>query len=146
MTVQVAVRDDLAQLGFDEDGGAVIARRFYLIAENKAGRRWAHAHCETDREQRRDPEDGYYWARLDDEEVMGRMEAFRRRVQAHLDAGGKLDREMWAEIEPVYGSARYQTLDAVGHHRALERQRERDAGYHIEPDYWDWVASLHAAD
>ncbi len=140
-TLQIAVRDDLVKIGVGEDGDDVIARCLYLVAENAAGSRWAHDRYFADCVQAYDPREGAYHQRRPIELVESEVEALRRKVEAHLAAGGRLDQDHWYAIDPAYGSAAYQGLDAVGYFRGRERQEARDAGESVpfDGDLSDWA-------
>jgi hypothetical protein len=121
-------RDDLVDLGRDEDGEVVVGRSFYVVAEDDAGHRWAHSHSFLDC-VRAVTEDGErYWARRDLAEVEDAAVRLRDRIAAHVAAGGRLDGAHWVEIDPAYGSAAYQDLDAVGYFAARERHQAREGG------------------
>lgn len=135
-------RDDLVDLGRDEDGSVIEGRSFYVFAEDDAGHRWAHSHSFLDH-VRAVTEDGErYWARRDLAAVEDAVVRLRDRIVAHVAAGGRLDAAHWVEIDPAYGSAAYQELDAVGYFAAAERQAARDAG---EAVAFDQAIDVHFA-
>lgn len=135
-------RDDLVDLGRDEDGSVVEGRSFYVVAEDDAGHRWAHSHSFLDH-VRAVTEDGErYWARRDLAEVEAAVARLRERIIAHVEAGGRLDASHWVEIDPAYGSVAYQELDAVGYFAAAERQAARDAGEAVP---FDQAFDIHFA-
>lgn len=121
MTFDISPRSDLVQRGWTEDGDADVAECFYLVARAKNGAQWAH----------RFSLDAY---RGNHDAVTARMDRLRARVIAHLAAGGALDMDHWTEVDPAYGSAAYQGLDAQGYFRAQERQAARDAGEAVPYD------------
>ena len=128
MALSFDYRDDLVDLGRDEDGSVVEGRSFYVVAEDEAGHRWAHSHSFLDH-VRAVTEDGErYWARRDLAEVEAAVVALRDRIEAAFAAGRRLDAAHWVEVDPAYGSAAYQEMDAVGYFAAAERQAARDAG------------------
>lgn len=130
MALSVFVRDDLVQVGVDwEDGEAVLARSLYVVAEAPDGRRWGHDRSFLDRVRGYDVEEGQaFWARRPDGEADAEAAALLARVEAHLAAGGSLDPAHWVEVDPAYGSAAYQDLDAVGYFRGRERAEAYHAG------------------
>ena len=128
MALYFDYRDDLVDLGRDEDGSVVEGRSFYVVAEDDAGHRWAHSHSFLDHVRAVDEDGVRYWARRDLAAVEAAAAALRDRIEAHVAAGGRLDAAHWVEVDPAYGSAAYQELDAVGYFAAAERQAARDAG------------------
>lgn len=142
MALSFDYRDDLVDLGRDEDGSVVEGRSFYVVAEDEAGHRWAHDHAFLDHARRTDPELGGYWARLSLAEVEDAVVRLRDRIKAHVAAGGSLDARHWVEIDPAYGSAAYQDLDAVGYFAARERHEAREAG---EAVAFDQAIDVHFA-
>ena len=142
MALSFRVRDDLVDLGRDEDGSVIVGRSFYVVAEDAAGRRWAHAHSFLDHAKRYDEEEGAYWARRWNNEAQDAVVALLARIEAHVAAGGALNEAHWDEIDPGYGSAAYQELDAVGYFAARERHEDRQAG---EAVLFDQVYDYHFA-
>lgn len=128
MVLSFSWRDDLVDLGRDEDGSVVVGRSFYVYAEDDAGHRWAHDHRFLDRVRVADPELGGVWVRREEGAAEAEVEALLARIQAHVAAGGRLASAHWEETDPVYGSAAYQDLDAVGYFKARERHAAREAG------------------
>ena len=148
--MHVFVRDDLVEIGLTEDGEAEIARQFYLVAEAPNGARWGHDYSRLNKVRTMfvDEYDGpvHGWAR-DDEAAEKAMEALRAKVAGHIAKGGKLDPQHWNEIDPAYGSAAYQRLDAVGYFWGQEVLRAVDAGEPISAQaeaearmYVEWAA------
>jgi len=130
MAISVFVRDDLVQVGYAEDGEAVIARSFYLVAEDVSGRRLAH-------------DFSVLAFPRDVEAAEGRLKALQGEVQEHIYFGGDLDSDHWVEIDPAYGSGGYQALDAVGYFRAQERHdahKAGEAGVELGSEIGDLVA------
>jgi hypothetical protein len=142
MALSFRVRDDLVDLGRDEDGSVIVGRSFYVVAEDAAGRRWAHAHSFLDHAKRYDEEEGAYWARRWNNEAQDAVAALLARIEAAVAAGRHLDAAHWVEIDPSYGSAAYQDLDAVGYFAARERQEARDGG---EAVAFDQAIDFHFA-
>jgi hypothetical protein len=136
-------RDDLVQLGLNEDGEAIIGRSFYVLAEDEAGHRWAHAHSFLDHAERYDAEEGArYWARLWNNEAEDAVAALQARIEDAVAAGRSLDAARWVEVDPAYGSAAYQGLDAVGYFAARERHEAREAGEAVP---FDQIYDYHFA-
>jgi hypothetical protein len=129
MALSFRVRDDLVDLGRDEDGSVIVGRSFYVVAEDAVGNRWAHDHSFLDRVRRYDAEEGgHFWARGEEGAAEAKAARLLARVEAYVAAGGALDVDRWVEIDPGYGSAAYQELDAVGYFAARERHEARQAG------------------
>lgn len=135
-------RDDLVDLGRDEDGEVVVGRSFYVVAEDDAGHRWAHSHSFLDHVRAVDEDGARYWARRSFAEVEDAAARLRDRIAAHVAAGGRLDASLWVEIDPAYGSAAYQELDAVGYFGARERHQAREAGEAVP---FDQAIDVHFA-
>ena len=143
MVLSFGYRDDLVQLGLDDDGSPVVGRSFYVVAEDEAGHRWAHAHSFLDHVKRYDAEEGVrYWARRYNNEAQDAVVALLARIEAAVAAGRRLDAAHWVEIDPAYGSDAYQDLDAVGYFAARERQEAREAG---EAVAFDQAIDIHFA-
>ena len=143
MALVFAVRDDLVDLGRDEDGSVVVGRSFYVVAEDEAGHRWAHDHSFLDHVRGYDEEDGVrYWGRREDGVAEAEAARLLARVEAHVAAGGGLDAAHWVEVDPVYGSAAYQGLDVVGYFAARERHEAREGG---EAVAFDQAIDFHFA-
>jgi hypothetical protein len=143
MALSFRVRDDLVDLGRDEDGSVIVGRSFYVVAEDAAGRRYAHDRSFLDHVQRYDEEDGgHFWGRRWDGDAEREAAALLARIEAHVAAGGALNEAHWDEVDPAYGSAAYQELDAVGYWAARERQAARDAGEAVP---FDQAIDVHFA-
>ena len=140
MALSFGVREDLVDLGRDEDGSVVVGRSFYVVAEDEAGHRWAHSHSFLDHVRAVDEDGLRYWARRDGADAGA--ERLLARVEAHVAAGGRLASEHWVEIDPAYGSAAYQGLDVLGYFAARERQAAREAG---EVVAFDQAIDIHFA-
>lgn len=122
--MDIGIREDLVDLGRDEDGEAVIGSRYYLVAQIKDGRRFAHDYSRINRTRVIDEEGLPCWP-YDSGQAIRTIEALRARVQAHLDGGGSIDFVYWNEIDPMYGSEAYSILDEVGTFRDAEQAREQ---------------------
>jgi hypothetical protein len=140
MALSFGVREDLVDLGRDEDGSVVVGRSFYVVAEDDAGHRWAHDHAFLDHARRVDEDGLRFWGRRDGAEA--EADALLARIEAAVAAGRRLDAAHWVEIDPAYGSAAYQDLDAVGYFVAAERQAARDAGEAVP---FDQACDVHFA-
>lgn len=129
MALYFSYRDDLVDLGRDEDNSVIVGRSFYVVAEDDAGHRWAHDHAFMD----------HAFSLAECEAAVVRL---RDRIAAHVAAGGRLDAAHWGEIDPAYGSAAYQNLDAVGYWAARERNEAREAGEAVP---FDQAIDIHFA-
>jgi len=128
MTLYFDYRDDLVDLGRDEDGSVIEGRLFYVVAEDDAGHRWRHSHSFMDHVRAGDEGGARYWKRRNLASVEAAVAALRDRIEAHVAAGNALNADHWEEIDPAYGSAAYEQRDAVGYFAAAERQAARDSG------------------
>jgi hypothetical protein len=140
MALSFGVRDDLVDLGRDEDGSVVVGRSFYVVAEDEAGHRWAHSSSFLDHVRAVDEDGLRYWARRDGADAAA--DRLLDRIEAAVAAGRRLDAAHWVEVDPAYGSAAYQELDAVGYFAAAERQAARDAGEAVP---FDQAIDIHFA-
>ncbi len=140
MALVFGVREDLVDLGRDEDGSVVVGCSFYVVAEDDAGHRWAHDHAFLDHERRVDEDGARFWARRDGADA--EADRLLARIEAAVAAGRRLDAAHWVEIDPAYGSAAYQDLDAIGYLAARERQAARDAGEAVP---FDQAVDIHFA-
>lgn len=125
--MNIDIREDLVELGYDEDGSMIVASQFYLVAQTARGRRFAHNHCRIDRVRSVNEEGMTCWPR-DGGKARADMEVLLSRVQARLAAGGAIDFLYWNEIDPMYGSEAYSALADLGHFREAEMQAAREAG------------------
>lgn len=142
MALVFAVRDDLVDLGRDEDGSVVVGRTLYVIAEDASGRRFAHDRSFMDHVRAVD-EDGFrFWARREVGAAEAEADRLLARIEAAVAAGRDLDFGHWNEVDPAYGSAAYQEADAVGYFAARERQAAREAG---EAVAFDQAIDVHFA-
>ena len=107
-----------------EDGTVVEGVRCYLIAETPDGFRFQHNYnfC-TGRVEQSDPDGFDFWCHENRVEDEAKMEAMIAKVQAHVDAGGKLDPDCWFEIQGCYGSAGWDE-QAECELEAREREEE----------------------
>lgn len=108
MTIQIQIASELFEIRGEE--GPEVAERFFVSFVTSKGRRFYHEVSFPSVELAHDDEEGSFYRRVWDAEA--RAEAFAARVQAHLDAGGKLDGRRWEEVQPVYGSEAYEAFEA----------------------------------
>lgn len=108
MTIQVTIASELFEIRGEE--GPEVAERFFVSFATSKGRRFYHEVSFASVELAHDDEEGSFYRRVWDAEA--RAEALAARVQAHLDAGGKLDANRWEEVAPVYGSEAYEAFEA----------------------------------
>lgn len=93
---------DLVDMGKDEFGTPYTGESYYVIIEDKRGRRLAHCH-RFDSCQRVETEDGFPFFADKREHAQKEVDTLVARV---VDAG-KIDMDYWTEIEPAYGSEHY---------------------------------------
>lgn len=108
MTIQIQIAFELFEIHGEE--GPEVAERFFVSFATSKGRRFHHEVSFASVELAHDAEYGSFYRRVWDAEA--RAEAFAARIQAHLDAGGKLDATRWEEVAPVYGSEAYEAFEA----------------------------------
>lgn len=98
--------DHLFAAGRNEDGEQVLGHVFIIVAETPDGFRFEldHRFCDNTRQAWESDEDGSYPYWTCDRDTQARAEAFMARIQAHLDAGGKLDPAHWTPTQGCYGS------------------------------------------
>jgi hypothetical protein len=101
------VASDLYQAGVACDGHPFIAEQYYVLIENKAGRRFRHVRtfnganayvCEYTGET------GFEDLR---ETAIRRAQSLADRVNAAFDVDVGVDWTYWYEVDPVYGSDEY---------------------------------------
>lgn len=109
MTIQVTIASELFEIRGEE--GPEVAERFFVSFATSKGRRFYHEVSFASVELAHDDEEGSFYRRVWDAEA--RAEALAARVQAHLNAGGKLDANRWEEVQPVYGSAAYEAFEVA---------------------------------
>jgi hypothetical protein len=111
MNLIFGVRSDVVSLGRHwEDGEEMIGYVGYVVAEDPAGRRWAHNRSYTHQEP---------------EGAEAQADVLCQRIEA---AGGKINLAYWTEIDPAYGSRAYQVLDDDRYFRNREITQALDAG------------------
>ena len=128
MTYSIHYRSDVVDLGRDEDGTTIEGLRFYVIAEDERGSRWAHRHSLLNRERGFDEEDGVHFWKAGDDRAEARIARLAERITSSHKAGTPLDMSQWYEIDPAYGSAAFQELDALAYFRDREVVEARDRG------------------
>ena len=104
--VTVATNPELAD--FTNPRGEIRREAYTVIAEAKNGRRWEHDHT--------------FVSRHNGDDCGERAEALRARIERAYAAGRKLDKNLWCEIDPSYGSEAY-VEQGVEYYR-WERERE----------------------
>jgi hypothetical protein len=124
MAWELSIRDDLFALQHPEDGSEFTASKFYIIAENEQGQRFAHYHVI---ESARAVSDDEGFSRISSyrEESLAKIEALLAKMKTAQAAGiwtSPVDRPHWQEIEPVYGSWAY--IAAQPEIVAAERRRD----------------------
>jgi hypothetical protein len=120
-----AVRSDVFHIGRDECGTPLEALAFYVIREYPDGRRLAHEARFINGTKHIGYDGGDVFAR-DDGKAERQAEILRKRCEDWAAAGKSFDPERWEEIDPAYGSAAYQGLDAMHFFRDREKQEDRD--------------------
>lgn len=108
---------DVVVIGYNPENADIVNRRgeiygasAYVQVEAPDGSRWTLRHR---------------WVGFE-YEVVPRGEAFAKRVQARLDAGGALDPAQWAADRPGYGSEAYASGGWTEIDFAEERARDLD--------------------
>ena len=106
-TYTAYVSSDLYNAGRTEDGHAFIAEVFYVVMEDASGRRFRHEASFAGTQCVVDKEEGY--AHFPDlrQEATAKAERLVVRVNASLKAGKGVDMDLWAEVDPAYGSDAY---------------------------------------
>lgn len=100
------IASDLFEAGKTEEGFPIVGELYYVIVENDKGRRFRHFHNFKGINVEF-VEDGLVAiSDLRDAAVSHALDLMHR-VNAALAKGMKLDDELWAEIDPVYGSSAY---------------------------------------
>ena len=107
---------DLYQAGLRDDGHPFIAERFYVIAEDAAGRRICHEAAFYGAEEVYCEESGESYFADVRAEASAKAERLAAKVNAALAAGVALDRSRWFDVDPAYGSEAY-------HAEGIEAQR-----------------------
>lgn len=126
--MEFAVRSDLVEATRStEDGVPAYGLRFYVVAEDAEGRRWAHSWAALNGEVYRHP-DGFNGFTEDNGKAERQAEALCARITKAYDEGRQLDPAHWTEIDPAYGSAAFQVLDAGHYFRDREIMEGHDAG------------------
>lgn len=121
MSLTIDVTSALYSAGLTEDGEEFIGHIFFVRATAPNGQRWMHVRG-FDGVTSEEYEDSGVLVFGDNRESAGEAaEKLADKVRAHLASGGKLDMEMWGEVDPVYGSQAYDSLDSMGYFKAREK-------------------------
>lgn len=124
MSLIIDVSSSLYCAGLTEDGEEFIGHIFFVRAEAPDGRRWVHVRGFDGVNEEFDEEFGCTYYGDVREEATAKAEALASKVQTHLEAGGKLDPACWNEVDPAYGSNAYDSLDAMGYFKEMEKRAE----------------------
>jgi hypothetical protein len=100
---------DLYNAGYSCDGHPFIAEQFYVLIENEAGRRFRHKAIFNGTKCLVCEETGETCFSDLRKEASAKAERLATRVNAALTAGVALDRNLWDEVDPAYGSDEYQS-------------------------------------
>ena len=109
--VQVSVVSDLFEVPSFDFPAPEYYERFFIEIQTGKGRRFRHEasfpavapDCHEDGER--------FYRRIWD--AKDKAQALADRVEAHLQAGGKLDWDRWQEDAPAYGSEAYIAFEAA---------------------------------
>lgn len=104
-TAQVAT--DLYNAGYSCDGHPFIAEQYYVVIENKAGRRFRHTATFNGTQEVVCPESGDSYFPDLRQEASAKAVRLSIRVEAALKSGQFLSPTFWEEIDPAYGSDEY---------------------------------------
>lgn len=124
MSLEVSVNSALYRAGLTEDGEDFVGYVFFVQVTAPDGRRWVHG--QTYDGVRCEPNE---WTGADDfvdvrDAASASAEKLASKVRAHLASGGQLDPVCWNQVDPVYASDAYESLDSLGYFKAQEKQRE----------------------
>jgi hypothetical protein len=97
---------DLYHAGYTEDGESFVAEVYYVVIENNEGLRFRHESSFPSTEALTDDEGDFYFSDLR-EEASAKAERLADRVNAALQAGKGIDKALWREVDPAYGSDAY---------------------------------------
>lgn len=103
----VDVREDLYYAGYHPEDGPqnpVHGSAYFFVGETPDGYRFQLDHVMSDNCHLESSEEGFHYF-VRDTTVTARVEALMKKIQAHLDGGGRLDPLHWAPIQGCYGSA-----------------------------------------
>lgn len=110
--LDIYIRSDLVSDGLTECGSEKHKTCFYIIAESDTGQRLRLTSVSI---VNRD---------YTDEECIQYLERTVNKIKNHLAGGGKLNPELWEEIDPCYGSQRYVDLDSTGFFYRREKSED----------------------
>jgi hypothetical protein len=100
---------DLYNAGYACDGRPFIVECFYVLIENKAGRRFRHEATFRGTEKVVCEETGEVSFPDLREEASAKAERLAARVNSALAAGLALNAARWYEVDPAYASNEYQS-------------------------------------
>lgn len=96
---QLDIASDIVVLGHNSENadysnprGEFYGYACYIVVEAADGRRWAHDHTIKS---------------LFESDALAELRPLQQRMQARLDAGGRLNPKHWSEIQAAYGSEAY---------------------------------------
>lgn len=101
------VATDLYNAGFSCDGQPFIAEQYYVVIENKAGRRFRHTATFNGTQEVVCPESGDAYFPDLRQEASAKAVRLSIRVETALKSGQFLSPTFWEEIDPAYGSDEY---------------------------------------
>lgn len=110
--LKVYICSDLVPNGRNEFGTEREKTEYYIIAESETGQR---LRLENASIVNRD---------CTDEQCVAYLQPTVDKIINHLTAGGKLNPELWYQIDPRYGSQRYQELDSTGYFYQREKRED----------------------
>jgi hypothetical protein len=98
---------DLFNAGYACDGHPFIAKCFYVLMEDAAGRRFRHNATFNGTKQVVCEETGDAYFPDLREEAFAKAERLSNRVNAALQSSNSIDFACWFEVDPAYGSDAY---------------------------------------
>ncbi len=107
-----------------EDGNPIYGEAWGIYAENEYGERVQNIDADfCDLKKYDGPRVENEWDPVwqHDPKGLERAERFAERVQAHIDAGGKLNLDHWHQVDPCYGSPAYS--DSGQEEKLIEWER-----------------------
>lgn len=110
--LNVYIRSDLVPDGRNEFGTEQEKTEYYIVAESETGQR---LRLESVSIVNRD---------YTDEQCEAYLQPTVDKIKNHLAGGGKLNPDCWCEIDPCYGSQRYQDLDSTGFFYQREKRED----------------------
>lgn len=100
--MQVYFASDLKDYGRTEDGTPFIGEVFFVEVEDLRGNRWRH-NARFDGVRKEEFEEGTAYM---DSRPEAREEC--ERLVARIQRAGRINRDLWSEAPPAYGSDAYQ--------------------------------------